>query len=306
MKLTYTILAAVVLTFTAFAKKPVTVWTDPVKANAEHSKFQFVGEYSNAQKTAFHQVSLMKTDDYLVSTYKAGLPGRGWDKSAVDSRILSQEKLDALLKDAVKTNYISPTIGKKAPEGAVTMPEGFTKVKDGILWAGGQSNDSFGSFKMHLEFRLPFKPMRNPSNQDKGNSGIYIFNNYEIQVLDTFALDYSAEEYPFKTESHRKQWCGCFYKMQMADVNATLPALTWQTYDIDFTAPVFKDDKKVVNARITVLHNGIKIHDDVELKNGTGNGGRRKQLARGPIYFQDHGNPTAFRNVWIQETKLTK
>lgn len=306
MKLTFTLLTAIAVTSVAAAKETIKAWTDPAKATAEHPKFKFVGEYSDTEKKVFHQVSLLKTDDYLVSSYKAGLPGRGWDKSAVDSRVLPQEELDTLLKGAEKLSYVSPTMGAKAPEGAVTMPEGFTNVKDGLLWAGGKSKDSFGSFKMHLEFRLPFKPMRNPSNQDKGNSGIYIFNNYEIQVLDTFALDYSAEKFPFKMESAKKQWCGCFYKMKMADVNATLPALTWQTYDIDFTAPVFEDDKKVKNARITVLHNGIKIHDDVELKKGTGNGALRKQLAKGPIYFQDHGNPTAFRNVWIQETTATK
>lgn len=303
MKLKHILIATFIFSSIVNAKEKPKVWTDPEEAAAEHPKFKYVGEYSDADKKSFHQVSILKTDDYLVSTYKGGLPGRGWDKSAVDSRVLTQEQLDTLLKDLDKVEYASPTIGKKAPEGAVTMPEGFTNVKDGILWAGGKSKDEFGSFKMHLEFRLPFKPHRNPSNQDKGNSGIYIYNNYEIQVLDTFALDYSAEEFPIKTESHPKQWCGCFYKMKMADVNATLPALNWQTYDIDFTAPVFKDGKKVTNARITVLHNGIKIHDDVELMNGTGNGGRRKQLARGPIYFQEHGNPTAFRNVWIQETK---
>lgn len=303
MKLTSTILATFIFSSMAFADKPA-VWTDPVKATAEHPKFQFVGEYSDAEKKLFHQVNLLKTDDYLVTTYKAGFPGRGWDKSAADSRVLSQGQLDTLLKGAEKVQYVSPTMGEKAPEGAVTMPEGFTNIKDGLLWAGGQSNDSFGSFKMHLEFCLPFKPVRNPSNQDKGNSGIYIFNNYEIQVLDTFALDYSAEKFPIKTESDKKQWCGCFYKAKMADVNATLPALTWQTYDIDFTAPVMDaDGKKVKNARITVLHNGIKIHDDVELEKGTGNGALRKQLDRGQIFFQEHGNPTAFRNVWIKETK---
>jgi len=306
MKFTYTLILALIFTPLAWAKKPANTWIDPVKAATEHPKFQFIGEYSDAQETVFHQVTLLKTDDYLVSTYKAGLPGRGWDKSPVDSRVLDQGELDSLLKSAVRIEYVSPTMGMTAPETAVTMPTGFTNVEDGILWAGGRTVDSFGSFKMHLEFRLPFKPMRNPSNQDKGNSGIYIYNNYEIQVLDTFALDYSAENFPIKTESAKKQWCGCFYKSIMADVNATLPALTWQTYDIDFTAPVFEDGKKVTNARITVLHNGIKIHDDVELKNGTGNGGKRKQLARGPIYFQDHENPTAFRNIWIQETETVK
>ena len=155
---------------------------------------------------------------------------------------------------------------------------------------------------MHLEFIMPYKPHRNPSNQDKGNSGIYIYNNYEVQVLDSFGLDYTAKEFPFKTNSQPFQWCGCLYKMKMADYNVCLPALRWQTYDIEFTAPVFEGDKKVKNAILTVYHNGVKIHDKVELEKGTGAGARRKQLARGPIIFQDHGNPTRFRNVWLVET----
>ncbi len=63
-----------------------------------------------------------------------------------------------------------------------------------------------------------------------------------------------------------------------------------------------EDDKKTKNAIITVFHNGVKIHDKFELKTGTGAGARRKQLAKGPIFFQNHGNPTVFRNVWIMET----
>lgn len=300
MKLKLILLTAVLFTPVASAKK-VKAWIDPVKADAEHELFKYIGEYAGADGKSFHQVSALKTDDFLVTSYQGGFPGRGWDTSPADSRVLKQDDLEALLKDAKKVNYVSPTMGKEAPEGAVTMPDGFTNVKDGILWAGGKTKDEFGSFKMHLEFRLPYKPGRNPSNQDKGNSGIYIYNNYEIQVLDTFALDYSADKFPIKTESKKEQWCGCFYKMQMADVNATLPALIWQTYDIEFTAPVFKDGEKIKNARITVLHNGVTIHDDLELKTGTGMGAKRKQLARGPIYFQDHRNPTAFRNVWIKE-----
>jgi len=179
------------------------------------------------------------------------------------------------------------------------MPDGFSNVKNGILWAGGSTKKNVGSFKMHIEFMLPFKPSRNPSNQDRGNSGIYIFNNYEIQVIDSFALDFKSENNAIKLESINKQWCGCFYKMKLADTNMAFPPLTWQTYDIEFSAPVLENGVKVKNARITVFHNGIKIHDNFELVTGTGNGAKRKQLAKGPIYFQNHGNPTMFRNVWI-------
>ena len=181
------------------------------------------------------------------------------------------------------------------------MPDGFENVKNGILHAGGKTTKEVGSFDMHIEFLLPFKPGRNPSNQDRGNSGIYIFNNYEIQVIDSFALDFDSANNAIKLESINKQWCGCFYKMKLADTNMALPPLTWQTYDIEFTAPVFTDGKKTKNALITVFHNGVKIHDNFELKSGTGAGAKRKQLAKGPIFFQNHGNPTIFRNAWIVE-----
>ncbi len=304
MKLLALLLLSTQLSTLAKETEEVPTWTNPLLAIKENTQFQYIGEYSTDDKNVFFQVSVLKTKDYLVTTYKGGLPGRGWDKSPAISKKICQTDLDALLKTAQKAHYVSPTMGAKAPENAtLTMPTGFTKVNDGILPAGGTTAKEVGSFKMHLEFRLPFKPTRNPSNQDKGNSGIYIYNNYEIQVLDTFALDYSTEEYPIKLESLKTQWCGCLYKMKQADLNMALPPLTWQTYDIDFTAPVFEGDKKVVNGRLTVLHNGVKIHDDVELKTGTGAGAEKKQLAKGIINFQDHGNPTVFRNVWLVETK---
>ena len=79
-----------------------------------------------------------------------------------------------------------------------------------------------------------------------------------------------------------------------------LPPLTWQTYDIEFTAARFgKDGAKTSDAVITVLHNGVKIHDAVKLPKGTGIGGTRPEGAEGPIIFQGHGNPVAFRNIWI-------
>jgi hypothetical protein len=157
---------------------------------------------------------------------------------------------------------------------------------------------------MHLEFMLPFKPGANPSSQHRSNSGIYIFHNYEIQILDSFALDYeNPGNNAVKPESENKQWCGAFYKEKLPDVNMTFPPLRWQTYDIDFTAPVFEDGKKVKNARATVRHNGVLIHDDVELKTGTGAGAKRPQVAEGPVHFQGHGNPVMFRNIWATELK---
>ena len=304
MKLYLTLAGMIACSAIVSAKAKPPTWLDAEEAKKEHFGFALLGEYKLKDETRL-QVAPLKNGQFLMTFYDSfGFPGRGWKGKHTQSNVVDRAYVEKTLKGSDRMNYISPTMGKKAPENAkLVLPNGFTNVKeDGYLWAGGKTEKDVGSFKMHLEFRLPYKPHRNPSNQDKGNSGIYIYNNYEVQVLDSFGLNYSAKEFPFKTESKPTQWCGCLYKMKMADVNMCLPALVWQTYDIEFTAPVFEGDKKVKNAILTVYHNGVKIHDKVELKTGTGMGARRKQLAKGPIIFQDHGNPTVFRNVWIVET----
>jgi len=78
------------------------------------------------------------------------------------------------------------------------------------------------------------------------------------------------------------------------------PPLTWQSYDIVFTAPRFEDGKKVKNARITNRHNGVLIHDDVELPKGTGAGGGRPEKPEAQIFIQGHGNPVRYRNIWLK------
>ncbi|MEM1442267.1 MAG: DUF1080 domain-containing protein, partial [Verrucomicrobiota bacterium] len=156
------------------------------------------------------------------------------------------------------------------------------------------------------EFRLPYKPARNLSSQDRGNSGLYVFNNYEIQIVDTFGLDLDSENNAVETESENSQWCGSFYKFKTPDVPMSFPPLEWQTYDIDYTAPRFEEDKKVANARFTVRHNGRIIHDDVELPKGTGNGGKRPEKEEGLLFFQNHGNPVALRNIWLEKKSASK
>ena len=103
-------------------------------------------------------------------------------------------------------------------------------------------------------------------------------------------------------QSIKEQWCGALYKKQAPDLNMAFPPLDWQTYEIDFTAPKFDEaGKKISNAKISVRHNGVWIHKGLELDKGTGAGGKRPELPKERIYFQDHGNPTEYRNVWLIE-----
>lgn len=287
----------------------VKTWTDSGRAAAEHPDFLIQGEYKGMLDGATVGVQAADIDagKFLVSVYRGGLPGAGWDGTGINVSVLERDELKARVKELKRVERTSPTMGKAAPHGAMVVFNGKAnknvkgKIEDGLLWAGSQTVKPVGSFTMHLEFRLPFKPGRLPSSQDRGNSGIYIYDNYECQVLDSFALDFDEANNPFKTQSRNKQWCGSFYKFKIPDAPMAFPPLRWQTYDIDFTAPVFQGDRKVKNARITVRHNGVLIHDDVELPKGTGAGGSRPEKAKGIINFQGHGNPVAFRNVWILE-----
>jgi hypothetical protein len=297
------LILAINLSICSAAKLPPTpVYSSAEAAAKAHPEFPRVGEYvSNDGKTAI-QANMLKDGNFLVAIYSGGLPSDGWDQSALQSKKLTATELKTLLSAYQKVERKSPTLGKAPPKGALlTMPDGFTNVKDGIMMAGGKTTKDLSSFHMHLEFMQPFKPGRNPSNQDRGNSGIYIFGNYEIQVIDSFGLDLDSENNAIELESINKQWCGALYKMKLPDVHMAYPPLRWQTYDIDFQAPEFDGETKVKNARVTLHHNGVLVHDDVELKTGTGNGAKKKQLASGPIFFQNHGNPVQFRNVWATE-----
>jgi hypothetical protein len=126
--------------------------------------------------------------------------------------------------------------------------------------------------------------------QQRSNSGVYIDERYECQILDSFGLEGENNE------------CGGFYQIAKPSVNMCFPPLTWQTYDIDFTPAKYEGDKKVANARVTVKHNGVMIHDNIELKRETP--GRKKEgSAPLGVYLQGHGNKVQYRNIWIQYQK---
>lgn len=260
-----------------------------------------------------------KFDLYLLAE---GLPGAGWKRGASREKIAGSttdgkttfktDKLTVTIdKNALtittsggapigtleKTERKSPTLGAKPPEGAIVLFDGKNAdqfkggrlTKDGLLMVGTETNQKFGSHTLHIEFRTPFQPTAR--GQGRGNSGVYIQGRHECQVLDSFGLEGENNE------------CGGIYTVAKPLVNACLPPLVWQTYDIDYTAAKYDENgKKVENARATIKHNGILIHDNVDLKNGTPG---KNPEGPGPdvLYMQDHGNPVHFRNIWIVEKK---
>ncbi len=148
------------------------------------------------------------------------------------------------------------------------------------------TRQSFWNYQLHLEFRSPFMP--DFTGQSRGNSGLYQLCRYEVQVLDSYGLEGKDNE------------CGGIYKISRPLVNMCAPPMQWQTYDITFKAPKFnKKGKKMANARITVVHNGVVIHDNLELPFPTGGAFIPDETIPAGLFLQDHGDPVQYRNIWL-------
>jgi len=213
--------------------------------------------------------------------------------------------------ELARTVRTSPTMGAKPPKGAVVLFDGKNvdawegiggkpvgwKLVDGAMEAVPKSGSiisrqKFVDQQVHVEFRSPFMP--EATGQARGNSGVYLQGRYEVQVLDSYALSGEDNE------------CGGIYKVSKPAVNMCFPPLVWQTYDITFHVAVIENDQVVKTPRITVVHNGVKIQDNVELPanvKGTTGAATKEDGLPGGLYLQDHGNPVQYRNIWIVELK---
>ncbi len=298
------------------------VFTDPAEAGPD---FQAQGEYvgqiqaDNGQLIDFGaQIIALGEGKFQGVGYRGGLPGAGWDQSEC---ILAdgQRKGGAVvfetadgrraeLKDGVikvleadrsvlgtlkRVERRSPTLGDKPPAGAVVLFDGTSAesfkggriTPDGLLMEGATSKQTFQSFALHLEFRTPFMPAAR--GQGRGNSGFYAQGRYEVQILDSFGLE------------GRNNECGGIYSVAPPSVNMCLPPLSWQSFDVEFTAAEYEGGRKVKNARMSVRHNGVLIHDNVELPHATTAAPVKEGPEPGPIFLQNHGCPVRFRNIWV-------
>lgn len=245
-----------------------------------------------------------------------GLPGAGWDgqgrhtvsgATEGDQTTFKNDGNSAVIKgdtmtvtygeakaDLKKQNRSSPTLGLKPPMGAKVLFDGSNvdawnpgkMAEDGLMGVGTRTKAKFDSFTLHLEFRTPFMPYA--TGQARGNSGMYLQDQYECQILDSFGLTGEDNE------------CGGIYKNSRPSTNMCLPPLTWQTYDVEFTGTKFDADGKVTApGKCTIKHNGVVVHDQLELK--TTPGGGQADQKPGALFLQDHGDPVRFRNIWVVE-----
>jgi hypothetical protein len=300
--------------------------TDPAEAGPDFAvQGEYLGKIRTAEGDAIDygaQIVALGDGKFRGVGYPGGLPGAGWtggEKHVVDGETrdgVTVFKTDdgrmGRLREGVitiinangaevgtlkKVHRESPTLGAKPPEGAVVLFDG-TSVEnfpgarmtdDGLLMEGATSKQRFQNFTIHLEFRTPFMP--HARGQGRGNSGFYAQGRYEVQILDSFGLEGKHNE------------CGGIYGIADPAVNMCFPPLSWQTFDVDFTAAEFKDGQKVKGARMTVRHNGVVIHDDVEIDRATTASPLQQGPESGPVFLQNHGNPVRFRNIWVVEKK---
>ena len=299
---------------------------DPDKVDTD---FAYQGEYTSDAteegKVKFGiQVIALGEGKFQAVGYEGGLPGDGWDGNEETLsratgtledgtvKLVAPEKGSAVIKkdgtletfnlDGQKIRELkrvvrkSKTLGQKPPEGAVVLFDGSSAdgwengkmTDDGLLIQGTTSKATFQDHHVHIEFRLPYQPQ--DRGQGRGNSGIYAQGRYEIQMLDSFALEGKHNE------------CGGLYSVQDPDLNMCYPPLSWQTYDIYYTAARFDDAGKLKeHPRVTVFHNGVRIHDDVQLpgERSTTAAPSQPGPAAGPIYLQNHGCPVRYRNIWV-------
>ena len=279
---------------------------------------EYVGEFTQpaGKKKLGVQVIASGKGKFLAIWRNGGLPGDGWDKKETvpregetaagvtmfksDGQTATIEDGAMLLSTGGKTICElkrivrkSSTLGAKPPKDAFVLFDGKSAdqfengriTDDGLLKQGATSKFKHQSGTLHIEFQIPFGPLV----QSRGNSGCYLQSRYEVQMLDSFGL---------KPHNHE---CGGIPSIKEPDINMSFPPLSWQTYDVDFTAAQFTNGQKTKNARMTLRHNGVVVHDNVELPHATTSSPLPEGPEPGPINLQDHNSEVRYRNVWFVE-----
>ena len=285
---------------------------EPEQAGAD---FPFQGEYQGeitgadgARQAFVAQVSAFGNGSFRGVFFPGGFPGSPGHQAAGRVQIMGTKSGDKVAFSGsgltlaisgaaltgtgpgqgtvslAKVTRTSPTLGAKPPAGATvlfdgnglaTWKTGAAVDTRGLLGVPAETVKRYGNYSLHLEFRLPFEPAGR--GQARGNSGIIMNTGgfSEIQVLDSFG------DVPYI------DGCGALFSTAIPAVEANLPPLAWQTYDINFTAPATTG-----NAIVTVRHNGVIVQNKTVLKN---------RQASTLIQLQDHQHPVFYRNIWILE-----
>jgi Domain of Unknown Function (DUF1080) len=266
------------------------------------------------------QVVAEDNGKFTAFGFNGGLPGAGWDRrppdvskgvaangvttfagvpggqsATIEQGVMTITEAGVKIAELKKVDRESPTLDMPPPDGAIVLFDG----TDASAFAGGMMNadkrllpgcvsrESFGSGRLHVEFRIPYQP--NLTAQARGNSGVFLQGRYEVHIRDSFGL------------AESDIGCGAIYKVKGPDQNLCFPPFTWQTFDIDFTPPEFKDGEKVEGsqAMMTVRQNGVLVQRKTRLRGPTPNALVADVVEKGPIYLRDGRSPVRFRNIWF-------
>ena len=228
------------------------------------------------------------------------------------SFVNAQQKGDPKLTEVwePEPKVVTPGTGTAPPSDAIVLFDGSNlnewEGKDGeAQWVieGGamtvkpktgaiKTKKAFGDVQLHIEWRTPTKI--EGEGQGRGNSGIFLQSLYELQVLDSY-----------QNRTYSNGQAGSIYKQHIPLANACRAPGEWQTYDIIYQAPLFKEDGSLGRpARITVIHNGVLVQNNVALLGPSLYIGTPKYEAHDeklPLMLQDHNNPVSYRNIWVRE-----
>ena len=291
---------------------------------------EYVGEGSvagDADVKVGAQVIALGNGQFTVVVTKGGLPGDGWKRGDRDSRS-GRQTPTARPRSALRRRIVSgqdrrrsdddcrqrrqDEVGieaDRAPQsdrrrqagrgrggplrrhdGRTTFPG--TLLPDGNLLSEETSKQGFGDYTLHVEFRLSYMP--EARGQARSNSGVYLHDCYEIQVLDSFGLEGEDDE------------CGGLYGLRQPDVNMCFPPLTWQTYDVEFTAPKYQGrEEGGQRAGRRCGTTAWWFNRTFELPHATP-GRQGEGPAPRPLYLQGHGNKVEYRNIWVKEKSDTQ
>lgn len=237
----------------------------------------------------------MKRKVFLLFAFLMGICVVGFSQTTAPEKVTPGKKYGVPPSDAivlfngVNLNYwvSAKHAGKPAPW---TVKNGIFTVKPGT--GSIQTKQSFDNFQLHIEWRTPNPPVG--KGQMKGNSGIFLQSLYEVQVLNSYDND-----------TYIDGTAGSIYKQYPPMVNVSLPAGQWQSYDIFFTAPVFRGDGSLKDsAYVTVIQNGVLVQNHVAIQGKTFvNSPSYEKHGPLPLTLQDHGCLVSYKNIWIRKLK---
>ncbi len=242
-------------------------------------KKQFLWAIALLPTALFAQITDPKATEAWSSEPRIVTPGPTQADPPSDAiQLFNGKNLD----NWVSFNDSTKTAGWKInPDGSMTVVPGTGDIR--TRWR-------FGSCQLHLEWREP-EAKKGPG-QDHGNSGVFLQNRYEVQILDCFG-----------NKTYPNGQTGAIYKQHVPLANACKKPGEWQTYDIIFAAPQFnRDGILVAPGHLTVIHNGVLLQNHAEIKGTTEYIGLPKNIAHGPdfIKLQDHDGAVSFRNIWLR------